>query len=76
MSAPNAVWTIDFKGQFRTQDGIYCYPLTLVDGFSRYLLDYWFHEDPPETRKPPRGTVRAQSDPFDILRGPRNARPS
>ena len=38
MSAPNAVWTIDFKGQFRTQDGIYCYPLTVVDGFSRYLL--------------------------------------
>jgi putative transposase len=38
MSSPNVVWTIDFKGQFRTQDGIYCYPLTLVDGFSRYLL--------------------------------------
>lgn len=38
MAAPNAVWTIDFKGQFRTQDGRYCYPLTLVDGFSRYLL--------------------------------------
>jgi len=38
MSAPNSVWTMDFKGQFRTQDGIYCYPLTIVDGFSRYLL--------------------------------------
>jgi putative transposase len=38
MSAPNSVWTIDFKGQFRTQDGIYCHPLTVVDGFSRYLL--------------------------------------
>jgi transposase InsO family protein len=22
--APNEVWTIDFKGQFRTRDGIYC----------------------------------------------------
>src|SRR5438552_16999292 len=38
MSAPNAVWTIAFKRQLRTQDGIYCYPLTVVDGFSRYLL--------------------------------------
>jgi putative transposase len=37
-SAPNQVWTIDFKGQFRTRDGIYCYPLTIVDHFSRYVL--------------------------------------
>ncbi len=34
----SSVWTIDFKGQFRTQDGIYCYPLAVVDGFSRCLL--------------------------------------
>jgi putative transposase len=38
MDAPNAVWTVDFKGQFRTGDGVYCYPLTIVDGYSRYLL--------------------------------------
>lgn len=38
MDAPNAVWTADFKGQFRTRDGVYCYPLTIVDGYSRYLL--------------------------------------
>src|SRR5260221_3740253 len=38
MSAPNLVWTADFKGQFRTRDGAYCYPLTVADGFSRYLL--------------------------------------
>ena len=36
--APNQVWTIDFKGQFRTRDGQYCYPLTVMDHFSRYLL--------------------------------------
>jgi putative transposase len=36
--APNAVWTADFKGQFRTGDGLYCYPLTVADGYSRYLL--------------------------------------
>lgn len=37
-SAPNQVWTIDFKGQFRTRNGVYCYPLTVIDHFSRYLL--------------------------------------
>jgi transposase InsO family protein len=35
----NAVWTTDFKGHFRTGDHRYCYPLTVMDGFSRYLLD-------------------------------------
>ena len=35
---PNALWSADFKGEFRTGDGRYCYPLTLSDGFSRYLL--------------------------------------
>jgi transposase InsO family protein len=38
IAEPNGVWTIDFKGQFRTGDGTWCYPLTLVDAFSRYLL--------------------------------------
>ena len=38
MDAPNAVWTIDFKGQFRLGTGAYCYPLTVMDGWSRYLL--------------------------------------
>ena len=36
--APNDIWCADFKGQFRTGDGRYCYPLTVTDGFSRYLL--------------------------------------
>jgi putative transposase len=34
----NDVWTTDFKGEFRTGDGAYCYPLTLRDGFSRFAL--------------------------------------
>jgi putative transposase len=38
MTAPNGIWTADFKGQFKTGDGLYCYPLTVQDGFSRYLL--------------------------------------
>jgi putative transposase len=36
--APNSVWSADFKGEFKTRDGIYCYPLTVQDGCSRYLL--------------------------------------
>ncbi len=36
--APNDTWSADFKGQFKTGDGRYCYPLTVTDGFSRYLL--------------------------------------
>jgi putative transposase len=38
MDQPNAVWTADFKGEFKTRDGYYCYPLTVADGYSRYLL--------------------------------------
>lgn len=34
----NEVWCIDFKGWFRTQDGMRCDPLTVSDAFSRYLL--------------------------------------
>jgi transposase InsO family protein len=38
MNAPNAVWAADIKGQFKTQDQRWCYPLTITDGFSRYVL--------------------------------------
>lgn len=34
----NDLWTTDFKGEFLTGDGVYCYPLTLRDGFSRFVL--------------------------------------
>jgi len=34
----NAVWSADYKGQFYTQDGELCYPLTISDNHSRYLL--------------------------------------
>jgi transposase InsO family protein len=37
-AAPNAVWCIDYKGQFRLGDGTYCYPLTITDQFSRFIL--------------------------------------
>jgi transposase InsO family protein len=35
---PNQIWPADFKGQFRTGDGAYCYPLTVTDHFSRAVL--------------------------------------
>jgi putative transposase len=38
IGAPNAVWSADFKGHFKTSDGRYCYPLTITDGYSRFLL--------------------------------------
>jgi transposase InsO family protein len=38
VTAPNQVWTADFKGQFRTRDAQLCYPLTICDAYSRYLL--------------------------------------
>ena len=37
-NAPNDLWTADYKGQFRTGDGLYCYPLTIADQHTRYLL--------------------------------------
>jgi transposase len=36
--APNDLWTTDFKGHFRTRDGQWCFPLTLSDQHSRFLL--------------------------------------
>jgi len=37
-AAPNDVWCIDYKGQFRLGDATYCYPLTITDQFSRFIL--------------------------------------
>lgn len=36
--APNDVWTVDFKGWWRTLNGERCEPLTVRDAASRYLL--------------------------------------
>ncbi|MEN8159515.1 MAG: IS481 family transposase [Myxococcota bacterium] len=34
----NDLWTADYKGEFRMGDRWYCYPLTIADQVSRYLL--------------------------------------
>jgi putative transposase len=36
-AAPNAIWCADFKGHFPVGDAR-CHPLTIMDGFSRFLL--------------------------------------
>lgn len=36
---PNGLWTADFKGEFRTGDRQLCYPLTMGDHHSRFLLE-------------------------------------
>ena len=36
--SPNVLWCADYKGQFRLGNRQYCYPLTITDYPSRYLL--------------------------------------
>jgi len=36
--APNDLWSTDYKGEFMLADKRYCYPLTVTDHASRYLL--------------------------------------
>lgn len=38
ISYANQVWTADFKGHFKTGNGLYNYPLTIADGHTRYLF--------------------------------------
>jgi len=35
---PNQLWQMDFKGDVRLQDGKRCYPLSVLDDCSRFLL--------------------------------------
>ena len=35
---PNDLWCTDFKGEFKTGNGRYCYPLTVTDQASRMIL--------------------------------------
>jgi len=37
-SVPNELWCTDYKGEFQLTDKRYCYPLTVTDHASRYLL--------------------------------------
>jgi putative transposase len=37
-TAPNALWCADYKGEFMLTNRRYCYPLTITDFASRFLL--------------------------------------
>ena len=37
-AAPNDLWCADFKGEFKLGSGQYCYPLTVTDHASRFVL--------------------------------------
>lgn len=37
-ASANESWSADFKGWFRTRDGVRCEPLTISDNYSRYLF--------------------------------------
>ncbi len=45
---PNDLWCADYKGEFRTTNGRYCYPLTVSDHASRMLLMVDAHESTKE----------------------------
>lgn len=57
-TSPNHVWTIDFKGWWRTGDGTRCNPLTIRDEWSRYILDIVALE---------KGTVEAVRPRFEVV---------
>ena len=38
VAEPNALWCADFKGEFKLGSGPYCYPLTVTDQASRFIL--------------------------------------
>ena len=54
VTAPNDVWSTDFKGHFRTGDGRRCDPLTVKDAYSRYLLSCKAVEAPDHEHVQPR----------------------
>jgi len=43
---PNDVWCIDFKGWFRMADSRKCYPLTILDAYSRFVIRCEALEEP------------------------------
>lgn len=54
---PNALWCVDFKGEFKLGNGHYCHPLTVTDHASRFLL---LCEVPDSTREDPAITACEQ----------------
>lgn len=51
--APNDTWCVDFKGHFGLGDKMRCYPLTVTDQVSRYLLKCESVDKPDEAHVRP-----------------------
>jgi putative transposase len=51
---PQAVWTADFKGQFRTGDGLYGSPVTGADAYRRFLRNCAARRSPTQVEARPR----------------------
>jgi len=43
---PNHIWSADYKGKFKIGNKRYCYPLTVCDSNSRFILDIDCHYNP------------------------------
>jgi transposase InsO family protein len=67
-AAANDQWSADFKGWFRTGDGQRCDPLTIADGFSRFLLRCRVVEQPDDEHSRPvfRSTFREYGLPLAL----------
>ena len=61
---PNGVWCVDFKGHFRTDDGAVCYPFTMSDAFSRFLIRCEIVEDPDRSPSGRSGSAFGSSASF------------
>ena len=53
---PNALWCADYKGEFMLGNRRYCYPLTITDFASRYLLDVRGARRPRRSATPSRSS--------------------
>ena len=48
----NELWQTDFKGEFKTMDGKYCYPLDIVDDCSRFCIRIQANDSTAQMVKP------------------------
>jgi putative transposase len=53
IDAPNDLWTVDFKGWWKTRDGVRCDPLTVRDAYSRFVLELRIMRNTDEKRVRP-----------------------
>lgn len=67
-SFPNDIWSADYKGQFKTDDNRLCYPLTITDNRTRYLLACHGLSGPryEETREVFKATFKEYGMPYAI----------